>query len=135
MLWTVLNPNYYLFGKWPLKSSTSAGTTRFDALDYSDLEPEGKLLIENATNFLAMKRYDEAIQLFEEATKFPKQSPQANYNLGCAWSLKGDPDKAFSALNLAIDQGFKQAKLFKTDDDLNSLRNDPRFEVLLQQLK
>ncbi len=113
----------------------SAGDATSYSLNNSNRDPDGKLLIENATNFLAMKRYDEAIELFQEAAKFPNQAALAHYNLGCVWALTGDPEKAFIALSLAIDSGFEQAKLFQTDDDLNSLRGDPRFKKLLQRLK
>jgi len=107
----------------------------FDNLDYTNRESDGELLIDNATNFLSMKRYDEAIELYKEATKYPEQAGLAHYNLGCVWALNGDSEKAFDSLSRAIDNGFEQEKLFRTDDDLNSLRTDPRFRDLLQRLK
>ncbi len=127
--WLMLLPS----GPWTKIQVNQSG--EFDRLDYSDRESDGKLLMENGTNFLLLERYDEAIELFQEATKFPDQAAQANYNIGCALALKGDREKALVALSKSIDLGFDQAKLFRTDDDLNSLRSDPRFSLLLQRLK
>ena len=116
-------------------NSASKTSQRFEDIDDVKLDSAGKLLITNATNFLAMSRYDEAIELYQEATKYPEYAGQAHYNLGCLWAIQGKPDKAFESLSLAVDNGFEQPKLFKTDDDLDSLRRDPRFQELLQRLK
>ncbi len=49
--------------------------------------------------------------------------------------MQGDHGNALNALFVVIDNGFGQAKLFRTDDNLNSLRSVPRFKELLQRLK
>jgi tetratricopeptide (TPR) repeat protein len=56
------------------------------------------------------------------------------YNLACSYALTGNRDQAFDALNKAIDLGYCDYDWMKTDADLNCLRNDPRFESLLNWL-
>lgn len=117
------------------KAKPSNGITNPDRIDTGSLDLDGELLIQNATNFRAMKRYDAAIKLLEEAARYPNHSAFANYNLGCIWAVKGDSEKSLAALSTAIDQGFTNSKLLQTEKDLASLQGDPRFLELLQRLQ
>ncbi len=56
------------------------------------------------------------------------------YNLGCSYALTKHSDKAFDALNKAIEIGYADYDWMKVDTDLNSLHADPRFESLLNWL-
>lgn len=53
------------------------------------------------------------------------------YNLGCSLSLAGKRDEAFKALSRAIELGYDDYEWMKSDRDLISLRDDPRYESLL----
>jgi len=55
-----------------------------------------------------------------------------HYDLACYLSLMGEREDALKALERALhlDAGLKE--LAKKDDDLKSLRNDPRFEKLVR---
>ena len=77
---------------------------------------------------------DEAIPAHEKAAEFPDYRAAALYNLGCAHALKGNPDKAFEALNASIDSGFNQLQVLQNDPDLKSLREDPRYALLVARL-
>ncbi|MCB9844493.1 MAG: tetratricopeptide repeat protein [Phycisphaeraceae bacterium] len=54
----------------------------------------------------------------------------AVYNIGCANALLGRKDAAFAALVRAVDAGFTNTQLIQQDSDLDSLRDDPRFEEI-----
>ena len=56
------------------------------------------------------------------------------YNLACSLALTGAPDAALDALEHAVGLGFKDADLLTTDEDLGSLRADPRFEAIARKL-
>lgn len=49
------------------------------------------------------------------------------YGYACYWALVGDPERAFAALRRAVDLKYPAEKML-ADDDLASLRADPRFE-------
>jgi serine/threonine protein kinase len=53
------------------------------------------------------------------------------YDLACLAALSGRRDAAFDSLGRAFQAGYKDARSTRADDDLKSLRNDPRFERLL----
>ena len=74
---------------------------------------------------------DKAIDALTKATSGPLVTGEALHNLARAWALKGDKDKAFEALQNAIDNGYRDKESFKTDTDLDSLRSDPRFKAFL----
>jgi non-specific serine/threonine protein kinase/serine/threonine-protein kinase len=57
------------------------------------------------------------------------------YNLACTAAGAGRRDEAFDYLHRAIEAGYNDAQLIRTDDDLKSLRNDPRFDKLVADLK
>jgi tetratricopeptide (TPR) repeat protein len=59
----------------------------------------------------------------------------------CAAAVSGDPalraaytDKAIDALTRAIDQGYKDVVILETEPDLDGVRDDSRFQALLQRL-
>lgn len=58
------------------------------------------------------------------------RKPTALYNLACASALVGEREKAMDWLQQSVEAGFDQHKLFRTDEDLSALRQDPRFEKL-----
>jgi non-specific serine/threonine protein kinase/serine/threonine-protein kinase len=57
------------------------------------------------------------------------------YNLACHAAQAGRRNEAFDSLHRAIEAGYKDVQLLRTDDDLKSLRNDPRFDKLVADLK
>ena len=59
------------------------------------------------------------------------------YNVGCAFALLGDSERAFEALERARPMigGYITAEWVRKDPDLASLRTMPRFEHLLTSLQ
>jgi hypothetical protein len=56
------------------------------------------------------------------------------YNLACAQARQAKTDAALASLAAAVDKGFRDADLLKTDDDLASLRESPKFQELAAQV-
>ena len=81
-----------------------------------------------------LKRFDEAIPAHIEATKGEQQRPTALFNLACAYALTGERDKSIDAASKAVAAGFKTKYYFENDQDLASVREDPRFKALLAKL-
>jgi len=53
------------------------------------------------------------------------------YNLGCSFALTDRKDEAFEALAKAVELGYADYDWMKRDTDLESLRDDPRYDSLL----
>ncbi len=73
--------------------------------------------------------YDEAIAAFRKAIDLGYREDASAYNIACGYALKGDKDHAFEWLRKAASYGF-DVEGYLDDDDLDSLRSDPRWKDL-----
>ncbi|KAA3609526.1 MAG: tetratricopeptide repeat protein [Planctomycetota bacterium] len=55
----------------------------------------------------------------------------STYNLACAYSLMGDHERGLEYLAQAVEAGFQDWNLARTDPDVEAIRKDPRFEKIL----
>ncbi|MHC4415577.1 MAG: TPR end-of-group domain-containing protein [Planctomycetota bacterium] len=78
--------------------------------------------------------YEKAIEAHRKAATFDQLRGVATYNLACAYALTGRIDEAFEALEAARASGFDLGEQIMTDSDLDSLRDDPRFNKLASEL-
>ncbi len=74
-------------------------------------------------------------QLTEEALSISKADHDMAYWVGAAYAILGEKDKAFEWLNRAVKLGNENKPLYKTDKSLNSIRDDERFQALLDKIK
>ena len=56
------------------------------------------------------------------------------YNVACSYSLMGESDRAIQLLSEAIDNGFGYRAWLVNDNTLEALREDPRFQALVERL-
>lgn len=73
---------------------------------------------EEASDLVALK----AIEILDYLVK---------YNLACFEALEGNIEEAFTWLQGAVDAGFGDPAWIEQDEDLTSLRDDPRFQGIL----
>jgi tetratricopeptide (TPR) repeat protein len=76
--------------------------------------------------------YPLAIEAFKHAVEI-NHHPVAMYDLACAYALAKDKEKALEWLGKAVSAGFDRSQQLKTDADLASLRDDPRFKAIEAQ--
>ena len=60
--------------------------------------------------------------------------PTFHYNLACSYSLLGELDAAFGALDRAIELGYDEVDHLRRDPDLENLRGDRRYHQILRKL-
>ncbi|HXI90327.1 MAG TPA: tetratricopeptide repeat protein [Blastocatellia bacterium] len=72
-----------------------------------------------------------AIQAFEQAIHFGYRKPTSLYNIACAHAMMGNRNAAFEWLEKSVDAGFDIGDYINGDQDLDSLRSDPRFKRFL----
>jgi hypothetical protein len=78
-----------------------------------------------------LHRFDEAIVAYRRALDLGPGSPRVLYSLGSAYAAKGDADHAFEWLRRARESGRYDMTEMTVEEDLKSLRTDPRFSALL----
>ncbi len=74
-----------------------------------------------------------AIEAFERAIQFDYKPPTSMYNIACANSMMGRKDAAFEWLGKSAQAGFDLENYIRGDQDLDSLRSDPRFARFMER--
>ncbi len=72
--------------------------------------------------------FTDSAQSFQRAAELGYHSATSYYNAACAYARPGNSDEAFRWLRRASEAGFNVLGNLKGDEDLDSLRDDPRFE-------
>ena len=91
----------------------------------------------SATGLMSLQRgsYKSAAALLELAVKADPQDPLPAYNAACAYSRLNQRKEALAMLGKAVDAGFRDAKLLKSDPDLANARKDSGFAALQARLE
>ena len=76
-------------------------------------------------------RYEEALASYNKSLEFSPNHANALYNKACCYGLQGRVDKAIEQLKQAINLNSECRGIAKTDSDFDSIRNDDRFQALI----
>lgn len=81
----------------------------------------------------SLAEYQKAAKYYELLA--PNGNPAVLYNLACTLSQSGKKTAALKYLGQAVDKGFNQLALMKTDQDLAAIRDEPGFAEILKTVK
>ncbi len=99
------------------------------------LNPDDPRLIYLSADALAqIGNRDEALRRAERAASLDPDDPYAMYGLACIYSRLGEQDKALTALETATTCGFGHKAWIINDSDFDPIRDDPRFQAILDKL-
>ncbi len=101
------------------------------AIAQEDEDPAFREAFDSGIRLLQEKKFDESVAAFKKCIELRPDDPTAYYNIACAFSLKGDADKAFEWLERAIDKGFDDVGHMARDTDLDPIRKDPRYKDMI----
>ena len=92
----------------------------------------GQFALQFANALYQAKDYRKAIPAWEKALALRIGFP-ANmaYNIACSYALLGDKEQAFMWLSRSFDMGMRNLERARTDADLVSLHDDPRFATIV----
>ena len=72
----------------------------------------------------------------ERAMFIDPEDPIVAYNAACTYAQLGDTEKAFASLDKwAANSGSEMEMWLETDNDLDDLRPDPRFTIIVERLR
>jgi hypothetical protein len=72
-------------------------------------------------------RPEEGIGVFKDALERHPGNPNVLYNLACFEALAGRPEDALAHLQEAVEKDPRTREWAQSDEDFDSIRNDPRF--------
>ncbi|MDA0321252.1 MAG: hypothetical protein O2923_00840 [Verrucomicrobia bacterium] len=78
--------------------------------------------------------FDRGYELDLELVRLDPCDALVWYNLACSQALLHKKKEAFESLDRAVDLGYREVEHLRDDEDLQSLRDDPRFEGLMLRL-
>ncbi len=76
----------------------------------------------------------EGLEWAERALAVDPDDAGVRYNVACLYALEGEPEKAITCLEEAFRRGFGNKEWITRDPDLESIRNDPRFQALIDDV-
>jgi adenylate cyclase len=56
------------------------------------------------------------------------------YNVACMYASLGRPEQAISCLERAVDKGFGHREWIDNDPDLNSIRDNPKYQAIVDAI-
>ena len=77
---------------------------------------------------------DQALERARRASTIDPEDSAVLYNVGCVYALAGSDEEALDHLDKAIQNGFGHRDWLENDSDLDSIRDQPRFQALLRKL-
>ncbi len=95
---------------------------------------EIRQLRQQAMQLLQARKLDEAIAIYEKLVASGLSDAIASivqYNRACAYSLRGDKEKAMDALEVSVEAGYTDFAHMAKDSDLDNIRSHPRYKSLL----
>jgi len=87
----------------------------------------------HGNNLAAKGEYARALQVDRRLVRLLPERAIPWYNLACSFAVLGMIDPAFSALQRALELGYRPLDHLRRDPDLKSLRRYPRFARLLRR--
>ena len=132
---TLLGFTYRTIGEEELAvdASTRALARLERMLELNRDDPRATYL--SADALLQMGQRDEALRRAERAVALDPDDSYATYGLACIYSQLGMIDEGIGALQRAVSCGFGHLAWIANDSDLDPLREDARFQTLVEGLE
>jgi tetratricopeptide (TPR) repeat protein len=85
--------------------------------------------------YTANGMYEKGLSIDVKLSKLKPCDSVVHYNLACSYSLLGSVTKALESLGKAIDSGYNDISHLENDSDLEGLRDEAGYEMLINKLK
>ena len=95
---------------------------------------DARALYLGASALIQLGERKKGVEWSRRALRADPDEPAILYNVACNFAIAGESDESIKYLGQAIDQGFGYRAWLENDSDFDSLRNDPRFQALLDKL-
>ncbi|MDH3907973.1 MAG: tetratricopeptide repeat protein, partial [Gammaproteobacteria bacterium] len=88
-----------------------------------------------AGSLIALGQTERAKNWLRRALELDPDDPIVLYNVACNFATLGEADESFKYLERAVEHGNVSLDWMRNDEDLVSLRSDPRYTALLQRVE
>lgn len=103
---------------------------------YLDLNPHNtRAMYICAQNLCCVGELGRGREMAERVLGEDQDEPIVLYNVACFYAQAGDKQQALDLLEKAVDKGWGDKAWLQNDSDLDSLKDDPRFEAVLDRIR
>ena len=85
--------------------------------------------------YTATGMYEKGLKTDLKLARLRPKDPLVHYNLACSFSLLRRLNESLESLEKAVDLGYDDLMYLENDSDLDSLRDDEIYKVLINKLK
>jgi len=85
--------------------------------------------------YTATGMYEEGLKADLKLVRLRPEDPLVHYNLTCSFSLLGRLEESLESLEKAVGLGYDDLEHLENDSDLDSLRDEDGYNVLINKLK
>jgi tetratricopeptide (TPR) repeat protein len=78
------------------------------------------------------EEYDKAISIFKKLIELQPNDAKAHYNISCMYSRKNNIEESINWLMKAVNKGYNNWDLIKTDKDLENIRGSSYYKELVK---
>jgi len=129
-----------------LTEAHSAALERFGVASFEELKERsnaeiaadptnGRAFYELGWAFVGQGDFESAIPVFEEQYELGYTTTFASYNVSCCYARLGETEDALVWLRKSIESGYNNADAMEADPDLESLRDDSRFQAMMREVR
>jgi len=116
-----------------------AKTARLQGIEHAEshlaLNPDdARALYMGANGLVALGETDRGLEWAARALEMAPEESMLLYNVGCIYSLAGRIEEAIAVLERAVANGLTQKRWLEHDNNLDPLREHPRFRALMERL-
>jgi serine/threonine protein kinase/Tfp pilus assembly protein PilF len=98
-----------------------------------ELNPDdARALILGAGTLASLGEPQKALDYVNRALAVDPDDAGVLYNIACAYASLGKPEESVAALERAVDAGYAHKDWMEHDPDLDSIRQSPRYQAILQ---
>jgi adenylate cyclase len=103
--------------------------------DHMDLNPDdARAATIRAVALYRVGREAEGLEWGERAVEIDPHDAGVRYNVACLFAVADQRDRAIELIVEAVDAGFGNREWLERDPDLGSIRDDPRFQAVLEHM-
>lgn len=106
------------------------------AEEHLNLNPDDvRALYMGANGLVALGEHEKGLDWARRALALEPDDSMVIYNVACIYSLAGRAAEALDCIERAVDAGLTQRGWLEHDSNLDLIRKEPRFQVLLKRLE
>jgi serine/threonine protein kinase/Tfp pilus assembly protein PilF len=84
--------------------------------------------------FASLGEAESAIKYGERSLAIDPEDPMLLYNVACMYASLGRSEQAIACLERAVDKGFGHREWIDNDPDLNSIRDNPKYQAIVDAI-